>query len=189
MRHHLRPDGSTFHVVNFDTSTGAVIGKFTHQGAADSSVWARGQAWAVYGFTVTFRETRDPRFLDAARSVAKFFLDHLPPDHIPYWDFCAPAIPTEPRDVSAAAIVTSALFELSTLLPAGEEQRYYRQAAERLLGALTSPPWLAQGTRSSGILNHATGNKPGGGEIDVSLIYADYYFVEALLRYRKLTFR
>jgi hypothetical protein len=186
MRHHLRPDGSTFHVVNFDTGTGAVLGKFTHQGATDSSVWARGQAWSVYGFTMTFRETGDARFLDAARLVTKFFLDHLPPDHVPYWDFRAPNIPEEPRDVSAAAIVTSALLELSTLVPDGEERRSYRHAAETLLGALTSSPWLARGTASPGILNHATGNKPGGKEIDVSLIYADYYMVEALLRYQKL---
>jgi unsaturated chondroitin disaccharide hydrolase len=159
-----------------------VTGKVTHQGAADSSVWARGQAWAVYGFTMMYRETRDGRFLDAACRAADYFITHLPPDHVPYWDFKAPGIPREPRDASAASIAASAMIELSRLLPPGADARHYRQSALQILESLCSPEYLRDPVTSMGTLNHAVGNKPGNTEIDVSLVYGDYYFVEALVR-------
>lgn len=186
MENHLRGDGSAYHVVSYDSTTGTVSAKQTHQGYADESVWARGQAWAIYGFTMAYRETKDVRFLQAAERSAGFFLEHLPDDQVPFWDFRAPGIPHEPRDVSAAAIACSALFELSTLSADEMTAESYSNAARRILGVLCQPPYLAEGTPSSGILNHATGNKPAQSEIDVSLIYADYYFLESILRFRHM---
>ena len=182
IENHLREDGSTFHVVDYDSTSGRVIGKTTHQGASAHSTWARGQAWALYGFTVCYRETRDERFLDAAERTADYFIDHLPDDAVPYWDFAAEEIPSTERDASAGAIAASGLLELARL--SGAKAAAYRSAAERLLHRLTSPAYLAEGTSSRGILNHGVGDKPHGIEVDVSLIYADYYFVEALLRYK-----
>jgi hypothetical protein len=182
MQNHFRPDGSTYHVVNYDPVSGAVLGKQTHQGAADSSVWARGQAWGIYGFTVMYRETRDPRFLTAARRAADYFLAHLPADAVPYWDFDAPGIPDEPRDASAAAITASALLELSSLVTGTDETRYYHGKAIEILRSLCSPAYLGDPASTHAILRHAVGNKPANKEVDVSLVYGDYYLVEALLR-------
>lgn len=184
MRNHFRDDGSTYHVVSYDSTTGSVLAKETHQGFAHESVWARGQAWAMYGFTVAYRETRDERFLKTAERAANWFIAHLPEDCVPFWDFNAPAIPTEARDASAAAIAVSALFELSGFARDKSQQTKYISSARRILYSLCSPSYLAEGSRSMGLLNHSTGNKPANTEIDVSLIYADYYFLEALLRYR-----
>ena len=184
MQNHVRSDGSTYHVLDYDTTNGNVIARVTHQGYADESAWARGQAWAVYGFTMTYRFTRDERFLQTARRVADYFVEHLPADHIPYWDFHAPNIPDEERDVSAGAIAASALYELAEYVDAAKKIQY-RDAANGMLRSLCSSPYLAEGTSSHGILNHAVGSKPGKSEVDVSIIYADYYFLEALKRYRK----
>ncbi len=186
MTNHVRDDGGTYHVVDYDTSTGEITRKQTHQGYADESVWARGQAWAVYGFTMTYRETGDFRFLATARKVADFYVDHLPPDGVPYWDFFAPGIPDAQRDASAAAIGSSALIELSTLEQDAARQAKYLSAARRILTTLCSSDYLAEGTASAGILNHAVGNMPRHGEVDVSLVYADYYFLESMLRLRAL---
>ncbi|RPH37325.1 hypothetical protein EHM92_02965 [bacterium] len=186
MQNHFRDDGSTYHVLGYDTLSGSVIARNTHQGYADESVWARGQAWAMYGFTMTYRFTRDARFLQTAERAADYFINHLPPDHIPYWDFLAPGIPDEPRDVSAAAIAASALCELSDYASEQSKRLNYLKTAENILRTLSSPAYLAEGTNSRGILLHAVGNKPAGAEVDVSLIYADYYFVEALLRFLSL---
>jgi len=159
--------------------------KNTSQGYADHSTWARGQAWGLYGFTMTYRETNNPLFLETARKIADFFIENLPDDSIPYWDFMAPNIPDEPRDTSAAAIAASGFFELSTLIPEREESiRYYRMALN-ILSSLCSAEYLSKGTESEGILLHGVGSKPHNSEIDVSLIYGDYYFIEALLRYKR----
>ena len=186
MRNHFRPDGSTYHVLDFDTANGSVISRVTHQGYADSSCWSRGQAWAIYGFTMTYRYTRDPRFLETARRAADYFLRRLPSDHVPYWDFDAPNIPDEPRDASAGAIAASALLELSGYMEGSPDRDRYFQRAVSMIEALSVPPFLTAEPSSRGILQHAVGNKPGGGEIGVSLIYGDYYFIESLLRYRRL---
>jgi unsaturated chondroitin disaccharide hydrolase len=183
---HVRPNGSTFHVVDFDPVTGAILSQETHQGYQDWSTWARGQAWGLYGFVMAYRETHASNFLATAEALADYFLSNLPADQIPYWDFDAPNIPNEPRDSSAAAIAASGLLELSTLAGDPADRQIYRSAAEGILGSLMSSAYLSDGQVSSGILLHGTGNKPAGGEIDVSLIYGDYYLIEALVRYLAL---
>jgi hypothetical protein len=186
MRQHVRSDGSTFHVVSFDTSSGKVLTKETHQGYANESVWARGQAWGLYGFTMVYRETGERKFLETAQRLANWYIEHLPGDFVPYWDFKAPLIPNEPRDCSSAAIAASALFDLGGLTKSRQLKHKYLRVAECILASLCSSRYLARGTPSSGVLVHATGNWPAKTEIDVSLIYADYYFLEALARYRRL---
>lgn len=181
---HFRPDGSSYHVVDYDTLTGKVISKETHQGYADESVWARGQAWAVYGFTIAYRFTRDEEFLKTAVKAADWFLGHLPEDFVPYWDFKLPDQGPKEKDVSASAIVASALLELEDYAGRPDLKERYHEAALRMIGSLSSPEYLAEGTKSRGILNHAVGNRPKNLEVDVSLIYADYYYLEALYRLR-----
>ncbi len=184
----VRADGSTYQGVDYDPSTGKILRKFTHQGAATESTWARGQAWGIHGFTMVFRETGDARFLETARRIADFYLDHLPADHVPYWDFAAPGIPNAPRDSSAAAVAAAGLLELATLETDGARSDRYAQAARDTITSLSSPAYLAEGTAGRSILLHGTQNAPVG-ETDRGLIYGDYYFVEALLRYRSLTGR
>jgi len=188
LTNHFRPDHSSYHVVDYDPATGAVRGKQTAQGAADTSAWARGQAWGLYGFTMMYRETRKLEYLALATNIANFILNHprLPADKIPYWDFDAPGIPDAPRDASAGAITASALIELSTLVAGGAGEKYLALARQQLL-SLSSPAYLAKPGENGGfILMHSVGHKPANGEVDVPLNYADYYFLEALLRYRAL---
>jgi unsaturated chondroitin disaccharide hydrolase len=184
-QNHVRPDGSTYHLVVYNPKTGAVKSRGTVQGYSASSTWARGQAWAIHGFTMTYRETRDARFLATARRVADWFLGHLPADRIPYWDFNDPAIPAAPRDTSAAAIAASGLLELSTLETDATRAARYASTARAILAALSKPPWLSEGTGSEAELLHGTANKPAG-SADTGLIYGDYYFQQALLRLRRL---
>jgi hypothetical protein len=183
LENHFRPDNSSFHVVNYDSITGKVISKETAQGFNNRSSWARGQGWALYGFTMMYRETKDPKYLEQARKVADFILNNpnLPKDKVPYWDFNAPNIPNEPRDASAAAIYASALIELSGYVKDGTD---FFNAAEQILITLSSPEYLAAKDENGlFILKHSTGNWPRGSEIDVPLNYADYYYIEALGRY------
>jgi unsaturated chondroitin disaccharide hydrolase len=183
MRHHFRSDYSSYHVVDYDTAKGTALAKVTHQGASDESAWTRGQAWGLYGFVVAYRETKDPRYLDQAKRIARFILSHpnLPGNKIPYWDLNAPHIPKEERDASAAAILASALLELSKHV---ENGNIYSSPARQILMTLATSDYLAQpGTNNNFILKHSVGHKPGNSEIDVPLIYADYYFIEALRRY------
>ena len=187
MAHHFRADNSSFHVVDYDPLTGQVRKRETHQGYSDESAWARGQAWGLYGFTLCYRETKDPRFLVQAEKIAAFLLSHLnlPTDKVPYWDFNAPNIPNEPRDASAAALMASALLELSTYSNAKGDS--YRQNAQTILQNLSSPAYQATvGNNNGFVLMHSTGFKPDGLEVDKPLNYADYYYLEALLRLRKL---
>ncbi len=183
MKNHFRPDNSSYHVLNYDTTTGKVISKITHQGYADESAWARGQAWGLYGYTMSYRETKDKKYLDQAVKIAEFFLNHpnLPKDKVPYWDFNAPDIPNTQHDASAAAIAASGLLELGGYVKDGKK---YIQSAEQILTSLSSPAYLAKlNTNRDFILMHSVGHKPAKSEIDVPIIYADYYYVEALLRY------
>lgn len=185
MQHHFRTDNSCFHVINYDSISGNVISKQTHQGFNDGSSWARGQAWALYGFTMMYRETRDDKYLNQAKKVAAFILNHpnLPKDKIPYWDFNAPAIPAAPRDASAAAVIASALIELSMY----DSNANYFNAAEIMLKNLSSPEYLANEDENGlFILKHSTGSWPAKTEVDVPLSYADYYYIEAMTRYIKL---
>lgn len=184
MRDHLRPDYSSYHVVVYDSLTGNVGHRITHQGYRDDSMWARGQAWGIYGFTVAYRETGLPEFLETAVNMAKVFIDRLPEDHVPYWDFDAPGIPQEERDASAAAITASALLDLSELVDNDEERLWCRGSAAKIVASL-GDNYLSDGSNHS-ILWHSVGNKNSNSEVDVPIIYADYYFLEALLRLRKL---
>lgn len=184
IKNHFRPDGSSVHLVDYDPQTGAIRGKVTVQGNADSSSWARGQAWGLYGYTMMFRETKKPEYLQQAHKIAAFFMNHprLPQDKVPYWDFDDAAIPNAPRDSSAAAITASALLELAGFSDKATAQKY-RDFATAQLRSLASPAYLATPGENGGfLLKHATGHKPAGKEIDVPLNYADYYFLEALLR-------
>lgn len=184
-KNHVRADGSTYHVVDYNPANGQVISKGTRQGYADESVWARGQAWGIYGFTMAYRYTKDERLLETAKKVSNYYIDNLPEDYVPYWDFKAPKIPNEEKDVSAAAIAASGLFELSGYVKGNESERY-RSTAVNTIKSLASPKYLAKGTKSHGILLHSVGDHPGGLEIDNSIIYADYYFVESLVKYKKI---
>jgi unsaturated chondroitin disaccharide hydrolase len=185
LNNHFRPDLSSYHVVLYDTVTGKKIKGVTHQGYSDSSMWARGQAWGIYGFTMSYRESRKPEFLNFAQKIADVYLNRLTPDLIPYWDFNAPDIPNAPRDASAAAITSSALLELSTLVKDKSKASFYRSKAEQMLAALSSTKYKS-GNTNNAILLHSTGHKPANSEIDASIIYADYYYMEALLRLKKL---
>lgn len=187
LEHHFRPDYSSWHVVDYDPETGEVLEKVTHQGTSDESAWARGQAWGLYGYVFCFREIKDQKYLDLAENIAQFIINHpnTPDDLVPYWDYDAPGIPEEPRDASAAAIIASALLELSTY--SRENAQEYFSYAERILENLTSDEYLAApGTNNNFILKHCTGHKPQNSEVDAPLAYGDYYFLEALLRYKKL---
>jgi len=178
--HHYRPDHSSVHVVVFDTLQGNVIQKVTHQGYSDDSAWSRGQAWGLYGFSMAYAWTKEPAFLQRAKEIAQFFFHHpnLPTDKIPYWDFNAPNIPNEVLDVSAATVAASGLLELMKHDTQNEDQ--YLAWVDEILTSLNQekfqsevPPFL---------LDHSTGSVPGKFEIDVPIVYADYYYVEALLR-------
>jgi unsaturated chondroitin disaccharide hydrolase len=188
MTHHVRPDGSTFQLVNFDPATGLVRSKSTVQGYSNSSTWSRGQAWAIHGFTMTYRETGDQRFLDTARATADYYVTNMPPDGVPYWDFNAPGIPNEPRDTSAAAIAASGLIQLGQLESDASRSARYLGAARTILSSLSSGAYLAEGTTNKAILLHGTYNKPGG-KYDTGLIWGDYYFLQALSRYRSVVGR
>ena len=195
LRDHVRPDGSTYHVVDYDGATGHVLGKRTAQGAFAESTWSRGQAWAISGFATAYRYTRDARLLEAARRVARWWSTHVPPGGVPFWDFDAPSLssarlgalaplqgePALARDSSAAAIAASGLLALARLDPDRVSARRFRDTARSTLRTLSSRRYLARGTRARSILLHGTGNHPGG-LADTGLIYGDYYFLEALSR-------
>ncbi len=185
IKNHFRPDYSSYHVVSYDTISGQPEKKNTHQGFADESAWSRGQAWGLYGFTIMYRETKDPKYLEQAKHITTFMLNHpnMPEDKIPYWDFNAPEIPDAKRDASAGAITASALVELSGYVDAALAKTYLDVAATQIQ-TLSSPEYFAEkGTNGNFILKHSVGSMPHQVEIDVPLTYADYYYIEALLRY------
>jgi unsaturated chondroitin disaccharide hydrolase len=181
---HVRDDGSTFHVVDVEPETGEIRGKFTAQGYEDESTWSRGQAWAIYGFTETYRNTNNEVFLETAKMLADYWLDNIPYDYVPYSDFNAPNIPDESRDTSAAAITASALLELSTLVENNDDAERYYDAALNTIESLSSEKFMTEGHDSMGILRHATGRWSRNIITDLSLIFGDYYFMEAMLRYK-----
>lgn len=185
MKNQFRDDYSTCHVVVYDTITGNRIKQVTHQGYVDSSMWARGQGWAIYGFTMCYRETKNPAFLETARKAADIYLKNLPEDRIPYWDFNAPGIPNEPRDASAAALVASGLLEMSQYIQNKEEAAVYKSAAVKMLQSLSSSDYQSR-EKNHAFLLHSTGHKPNNSEVDASIIYADYYYIEALIRLKKM---
>ncbi len=188
IKYHFRSDFSTYHVVSYDTITGKVEARQTAQGFADSSAWSRGQSWGLYGYTMMYRETGLDRYLQQARHIAGFLTSNpnLPEDKIPYWDFSAPGIPNATRDASAGAIMASALIELSSYVDK-EEGAIYLKVAETQIRTLASPMYMAKlGENGDFLLMHSVGSIPANSEVDVPLTYADYYFIEACMRYRKI---
>jgi len=188
LKNHFRPDYSSYHVVVYNPKTGAVLEKKTAQGYADQSAWARGQAWGLYGFTLMYRETKNKKYLDQANHIANFILHNpnLPADKIPYWDFNAPNIPNALRDASAGAIIASALLELCHYTDKNNAQLYFK-TAQTIITNLSAPQYkAAPGTNGGFILKHSVGHIPQKTEIDVPLTYADYYFVEAMTRYKNI---
>ncbi|HVF38413.1 MAG TPA: alginate lyase family protein [Gemmatimonadaceae bacterium] len=179
---HVRGDGSTPHVALFDPITGKLERTVTWQGHSDTSAWARGQAWAIHGFTAAYGHTKRPELLSAAVRTANYFIAHLPPDGVPYWDLLHPSIPGTERDASAAAIAASGLLDLARHTRGAESARF-KHAAQRMIAAL-SADYLTTGTSSQAILQHSVGQRPQNVEIDVGIVYADYYFIEALLKLR-----
>lgn len=192
IKNHFRDDFTSYHLVIYSIADGSILARHTVQGYADESAWARGQAWAVYGYTMMAREASKKgdsglaaTFLAQAENIAKMLLSRLPEDGIPYWDFDAPDIPDDFRDASAGAVMASAFVELSTLTKDAALAKQLRKAVETQLRTLASPEYLASpGENGNFILKHSVGNKPGNGEVDAPQTYADYYFLEALLRYK-----
>ncbi|KAF2330716.1 glucuronyl hydrolase [Flavobacterium daemonense] len=187
IKNHFRPDYSSYHLVDYDFNSGNVLKKGTVQGFSDPSAWSRGQGWALYGYTMMYRFTKNTAYLNQAQHIAKFILNNpnLPADKIPYWDFDAPNIPNALRDASAAAVYASALLELGQYT-SGKEKQNYVDAAKTILVSLSSPKYRAQlGANGGYLLLHSVGSLPHKSEVDVPLTYADYYFLEALLRYKK----
>ena len=196
MKNHFRPDGSCYHVAVYDTLDGHFIKGVTHQGYSDSSLWSRGQSWAIYGYTMVYRYTRDQRFLDHAQKVTDIYLKRLKEtsdDMVPIWDMDDPRGTAAPKDVSAACVVASALLELCQYDVSGEREivngkslnRQYYEAAISMLRDLSTDRYQSR-SRNVSFLMHSTGNHPAGSEIDASIIYADYYYLEALLRLLRL---
>ena len=187
MKNHFRPDYSSYHVVDYNPNTGEPQERTTHQGYSAESAWSRGQAWALYGYTMVYRETSDEKFLTQAENIAGYILNHpnLPKNKIPYWDFNAPNIPNEPYDASAAAIIASALYELSDY---SINKDLYLTTANKIMDSLLSPDFFNPDASNKGfLLKHSTGSKPHKSEVDVPLVYADYYFLEALIRKINIT--
>ncbi len=188
MKNHFRPDYSSYHLVNYNPETGGINKKQTVQGYADDSAWARGQGWGLYGFTMMYRETKDPRYLEQAKHIADFILNNpnLPADKVPYWDFNDPKIPNTYRDASAGAIYASALIELAGYVGTSLAKKYL-DVTETIIRTLSSPEYkAAYGINGGFILKHSVGHLPKDALVDVPLPYADYYFVEAMLKYEKM---
>ena len=179
MRYHFREDGSSYHVAVYDTITGQHLYNCTHQGAKDESMWARGQSWAIYGYTMMYQYTGEQKYLDFARKVTDVYLSQLPEDGIPYWDFSR----QDYRDVSAACVVASTLIDLSAFVGDKQGERYMNQALHMLQRASKEPYW--SGKTNSALLLHSVGNLPAGSEIDASIVYADYYYLEALVKLQR----
>ena len=186
MKEQYRPDGSCYHVVDYSMENGSVRFRHTAQGYAHESAWSRGQAWGLYGYTVCYRETGLPEFLEQAKHIENYIFSSptLPEDLVPYWDFNAPGIPNEPRDASAATVTASALYELSMYDPAKRQD--YITKANTILENLSANYRAAAGKDRGFLLLHSTGSKMHNVEVDVSIVYADYYYLEALLRKQKL---
>lgn len=185
MKNHFREDLTSWHVLEYDEETGEVLNRHTKQGYADDSRWSRGQAWGVYGYTMVYKQTKDKKFLDFAQKITDKYLSLLPEDMVPAWDFDVQSNPKEEKDASAAAIVASALLDLSELVESKEDQERYYNAGVKMLKSLGSENYSAVGKADSFLL-HSTGAKSLGHEIDVALIYADYYYIEALSRLKKI---
>ncbi|WP_159023928.1 glycoside hydrolase family 88 protein [Formosa sp. L2A11] len=185
MQYLVRPDYSIYHVALFDAATGKFRKGITHQGYADESMWARGQGWGIYGFAMSYRETGNTKYLETSIKLADHFLERLPEDGIPYWDFDDPKIPNAPKDASAAALIACGMLELADQVKDDTLKVKYTNAAKALMDKLETKTYLS-GDTNQALLLHSTGHLPNNSEIDVPIIYADYYFMEALLRLEKV---
>lgn len=185
MNNIVRADSAVYHVGIFNDVTGEFIKGVTHQGYADESMWARGQGWGIYGFAISHRETGREDFLETSIKLAEKFLQRLPEDGIPFWDFDDPDIPNAPKDASAAAVAACGLIELSGLVKDETLKEKYIASARKLVAILSTDEYLSKDANQA-ILLHSTGHYPRNSEIDVPIIYADYYFLEALLKLKKL---
>lgn len=185
LKNHFRKDNSCYHVVDYDTLSYGVRKKATFQGFSDESSWARGQSWAVYGFTMAYRYTKNKKYLKQAEATAKYYINNknMPEDGISYWDFNDTSIPNAPRDASSAAVMASALIELYSFT----KNQAYLDYSNKVINALSSDKYLLNETvEAPFILNHSTGNWPKKDEIDQPIVYADYYFLEAIIRKQSL---
>ncbi len=184
-RHFIRSDFSTWQVVVFDSTTGMPVQKMTFKGLSDNSTWARGQAWAVYGYVMSYGETKDSLFLDIACGLADYFIESLPKDNIPYWDFNVTEKAQMIKDASAAAITASALMNLCMIVPDSDQRNSYFNAGKDILKSLSSSQYKSK-DKNQAFLSHSVGSFPWDSEVDASIIYTDYYYLEALIRYHKL---
>ena len=185
LKNHFRKDNSCFHVVDYDTITGAVRSRGTHQGFNDQSSWARGQSWAVYGFTMAYRYTKNKEFLKQAEATAKYYINNknMPVDGIAFWDFNDTSIPNSPRDASSSAVMASALIELYSFT----KNKTYLNYANKVITTLSTDNYLLnESVKGPFLLDHSTGNWPKKDEIDQPIVYADYYFLEAIIRKQAL---
>lgn len=185
LKNHFRKDSSCYHVVDYDTISNGVRKKATFQGFNDDSSWARGQSWAVYGFTMAYRYTKNKKYLKQAEATANYYINFktLPDDGISYWDFNDTSIPNAPRDASSAAVMASALIELYSFT----KNQAYLDYSNKVINALSSDKYLLSDTiEGPFILNHSTGNWPKKDEIDSPIVYADYYYLEAIIRKKSL---
>jgi unsaturated chondroitin disaccharide hydrolase len=180
-RDFVRPDGGTYHIVRYSPDTGRIINRGTLQGAGAETTWSRGQAWALYGMVVAYRHTREKRFLNMAMRLADYLIGHLPPDHVAPWDFQSEI---RYRDVSATAIVTSSLFEMARYVDDAALRRHYETEAEATLASLCQPPYLVTRADTNCLLDHSVQFLPIHSNVDVPAIFADYFFLEAITRYR-----
>ena len=186
MENHFREDYTTYHLVCYNFEDGSVDRRVTVQGYADDSAWARGQAWALYGYTMMFRESADEKYLQQAINVADMIIPYLPEDGVPYWDFNDPRIPEIYRDASAGSVMASAYIELSQFVSNKAKSKKYLKTAEKIIRTLASDEYLcAEGECHGFLLKHSVGHLPKNSEVDVPLTYADYYFLEALIRYNR----
>ncbi|WP_299669134.1 glycoside hydrolase family 88 protein [uncultured Polaribacter sp.] len=185
MKYMVRDDGAVYHVGSFDEDTGKFLKGYTHQGYANESMWSRGQAWGIYGFSVAYRETGNQAFLETAIKLSNHYINRLPKDRIPYWDFDDPKIPNAPKDASAAAISACGMLELSEFVKDEKLKEKYRNTAQNFIEILSSKEYFS-GDTNQALLLHSTGHRPKNSEIDVPIIYADYYYLEALIRLKKI---
>ncbi|WP_282132834.1 glycoside hydrolase family 88 protein [Cellulophaga baltica] len=185
MNNLVREDNSLYHLGSFNEETGEFLKGYTHQGYADESMWARGQTWGIYGFAMAYRETGRKDFLETSIKLADHFLERLPEDGIPFWDFDDPKIPNAPKDASAAAIAACGMFEIANLVEDVTLKNKFNTAANKFVEILSSDAYYS-GDKNQALLLHSTGHLPNNSEIDMPIIYADYYYMEALMRLKKL---
>ena len=186
MKNHYREDKSTRHLLDYNPETGEVVMVYAGQGFSTESAWSRGQAWGLYAFPMVYRFTKDPQILEHAVAAAEYIIPRLPEDGIPYWDFDSPEIPNDVKDASAAAIMACGLIELSTYVDDVKAQKYL-DVAQKMIRTLASDEYLAaEGEAYGFLLKHSTGFRLRNSEVDVPLTYADYYFLEALMRWAAL---